>query len=73
MATLLLVMIGTPPYQNHVSGALRVLILNRAVSTASIGSTILQYRKLHGRTYHNFRTAEYWYQHRRYPGAVITS
>ncbi|KAL5603809.1 hypothetical protein FOVSG1_006559 [Fusarium oxysporum f. sp. vasinfectum] len=33
---------------------------DRAVSTASISSTILQYRKLHGRTYHNFKTAEYW-------------
>ncbi|KAL5611067.1 hypothetical protein FOBRF1_007184 [Fusarium oxysporum] len=46
---------------------------DRTVSTASISSTILQYRKLHGRTYHNFKTAEYWYQHRRFPGAVIIS
>ncbi|KAK0725165.1 S-adenosyl-L-methionine-dependent methyltransferase [Lasiosphaeris hirsuta] len=33
------------------------------LSTASITSTILQYRKLHGRTYHNFGgadKAEYW-------------
>ena len=29
-------------------------------STASITSTILEYRKLHGRTYHNFGNAEYW-------------
>ncbi|KAF4332694.1 s-adenosylmethionine-dependent methyltransferase [Fusarium beomiforme] len=32
---------------------------DRATSTASISSTILHYRKLHGRTYHNFKTAEY--------------
>lgn len=34
-----------------------------ALSTASISSSILQYRKLHGRTYHNFGGAdkvEYW-------------
>ncbi|KAJ2898977.1 uncharacterized protein MKZ38_003546 [Zalerion maritima] len=29
-------------------------------STASISSTILEYRKLHGRTYQNFKDAEYW-------------
>uniref|UniRef100_A0A8H7NHH1 Methyltransferase type 11 domain-containing protein n=1 Tax=Bionectria ochroleuca TaxID=29856 RepID=A0A8H7NHH1_BIOOC len=38
----------------------RILILNRPLSTASIASAILEYRKLHGRTYHNFKTAEYW-------------
>ncbi len=31
-----------------------------ALSTASINSTILNYRRLHGRTYHNFEGAEYW-------------
>jgi len=30
-------------------------------STASVSSTILAYRKLHGRTYHNFEGVEYWY------------
>lgn len=29
-------------------------------STASLNSTILEYRKLHGRTFHNFKDAEYW-------------
>ncbi|SPQ24311.1 e2fe2a48-64e9-499f-9da9-cc145a7e7db2 [Thermothielavioides terrestris] len=29
-------------------------------STASISSTILNYRKLHGRTYQNYEGAEYW-------------
>ncbi|KAI9172851.1 hypothetical protein HJFPF1_02365 [Paramyrothecium foliicola] len=29
-------------------------------STASLGSTILQFRKIHGRTYHNYEGAEYW-------------
>ncbi|SPN99226.1 related to TAM domain methyltransferase [Cephalotrichum gorgonifer] len=31
-----------------------------AVSTESITSTIFAYRKLHGRTYHNYKDAEYW-------------
>jgi SAM-dependent methyltransferase len=29
-------------------------------STASLGSTILQFRNIHGRTYHNYEGAEYW-------------
>ncbi|KAK4238780.1 S-adenosyl-L-methionine-dependent methyltransferase, partial [Achaetomium macrosporum] len=29
-------------------------------STASINSTILEYRRLHGRTYQNYEGAEYW-------------
>jgi len=29
-------------------------------STASVSSTILEYRKLHGRTFQNFKDAEYW-------------
>ncbi|KAH6988678.1 S-adenosyl-L-methionine-dependent methyltransferase [Ilyonectria destructans] len=33
---------------------------DRPLSTASISATILEYRKLHGRTYHNFKAAEYW-------------
>ncbi|KAH6883556.1 S-adenosyl-L-methionine-dependent methyltransferase [Thelonectria olida] len=33
---------------------------DKPLSIASIGSTILEYRKLHGRTYHNFKAAEYW-------------
>lgn len=35
---------------------------NVTLSTASITSTIFQYRKLHGRTYHNFDGGEreYW-------------
>ncbi|KAK9444707.1 S-adenosylmethionine-dependent methyltransferase [Metarhizium brunneum] len=31
-----------------------------APSTSSIASTILEYRKLHGRTYHNYKDVEYW-------------
>lgn len=35
---------------------------NRSASTASVSSSILAYRKLHGRTFHNFQTSEdYWY------------
>jgi len=33
------------------------------LSTASLSSSILEYRKIHGRTYHNFggaERAEYW-------------
>jgi hypothetical protein len=35
---------------------------NLSLSTASLSSTIFQYRKLHGRTYHNFDGGEreYW-------------
>ncbi|KAH8168858.1 methyltransferase domain-containing protein [Sarocladium implicatum] len=34
---------------------------DRSASTASISSSILAYRKLHGRTFHNFHTSEdYW-------------
>ncbi|KFZ00045.1 hypothetical protein V500_01200 [Pseudogymnoascus sp. VKM F-4518 (FW-2643)] len=29
-------------------------------STASVTATILEYRELHGRTFHNFPTTEYW-------------
>ncbi|KAK4222787.1 S-adenosyl-L-methionine-dependent methyltransferase [Podospora fimiseda] len=34
---------------------------DKTLSTSSISSTILEYRKIHGRTYHNFETeGEYW-------------
>jgi hypothetical protein len=35
-----------------------------ASSTASVSASILQYRTLHGRTFHSDKTsAEYWYEH----------
>lgn len=37
------------------------LTISSASSTASISESILEYRKLHGRTYQNFNTGtEYW-------------
>ena len=39
-----------------------MLTLSRSLlSTESVTSTIFQYRKLHGRTFHNYKDAEYWY------------
>lgn len=35
-------------------------IVSDALSTASINSTILEYRKLHGRTFHVFGGVDYW-------------
>jgi len=36
------------------------LTASSALSTVSVTSAILEYRKMHGRTYHNFQQVEYW-------------
>jgi len=33
----------------------------RGSSTASLNSSIFEYRQKYGRTYQNFKDAEYWY------------
>lgn len=38
-----------------------------AESTTSISDSVLQYRTIHGRTYHSERgNAQYWYDHLKY-------
>lgn len=47
----------------HVFWYSRCLIWRRdsGSSTASVSESILDYREVHGRTFQNFKTTEYWY------------
>jgi hypothetical protein len=63
-----------PPPRNPFYRA-EVLTINRSSilgSTASVSESIFEYRKLHGRTYQNFRDAEYWYGPADTPNALIS-
>jgi hypothetical protein len=41
-----------------------------ADSTTSLTDSIRQYREIHGRTFQNSRTAEYWYVKQSSPGKL---
>ncbi|VBB80462.1 Putative Methylase involved in ubiquinone/menaquinone biosynthesis [Podospora comata] len=49
-----------PEFETEVQGDGDSALGYAESSTASLSSSILQYREIHGRTYQNFKEAEYW-------------